>query len=167
MVKFQFPSQRQSSAYDYDSNNNSLVMVGGEVCTGTIWCNEYSNKTLITNDGGESFEELAPFPALLKGHCAVFLDSNTLMVIGGYKPFDTVDNTYFLDQASNVWTAGPPLTYARAYHTCNIITDCDGKRQVVVVAGYSTGVAIPLIQTVEIYDVDSQTWSLGKSDHFY
>ena len=103
MVKFQFPSQRQSSAYDYDSNNNSLVMVGGEVCTGTIWCNEYSNKTLITNDGGESFEELAPFPALLKGHCAVFLDSNTLMVIGGYKlsPGTTFDNTYFLDLGGN------------------------------------------------------------------
>ena len=136
-------------------------MVGGEICTDTIWCNDYSNKTLITHDGGNSFEELAPLPTLLKGHCAVFIDNNTLMVIGGYKFPASYDKTYFLDLASNVWTDGPPLTTNRAYHTCNIVTDCRGNKQVVVVGGYATGVAIPIIQTVEIYDIDSQTWSAG------
>ena len=125
----QFLSLRQSSAYDYQRDDNSLVMVGGEVCNGAVWCNDYSNKTLITKDGGNSFEELAQIPTEIKGHCVVFLDNNTLMVIGGYYFPNAVRETYFLDIPSNVWTTGPPLLTTRAYHTCNVITDCEDKRQ--------------------------------------
>ena len=137
-------------------------MVGGEVCTGTVWCNDYTNKTLISNDGGNSFEELAPIPTLLKGHCAVFLDNNTLMVTGGYKFPLSVDTTYFLDLGSNLWSTGPSLATNRAYHTCNIITNCDDKKQVVVVGGVSTGTSFSYTESVEIYDIDSGTWTAGK-----
>ena len=74
---------RQSSAYAYQ--NNSLVMVGGEICKGSVLCNNYTDQTIITNDGGNTFRNLSTFPALLKGACAVFTDETTLMVIGGYK----------------------------------------------------------------------------------
>ena len=161
-----FLSLRQSSAYDYQRDDNSLVMVGGEVCNGAVWCNDYSNKTLITKDGGNSFQELAQIPTEIKGHCVVFLDNNTLMVIGGYNFPNAVSETYFLDIPSNVWTAGPPLITTRAYHTCNVITDCEDKRQVVVVGGTTTGAPIAILNSVEIYDVDSKTWSEGETKSF-
>ena len=154
-------SHRQSAAYDFDSYNNSLIMVGGELCTDKIWCNNYTNKTLISNDGGTSFKELSPFPALLKNHCAVFLDNETLMVIGGYKFPISYPNTYLLDINTNSWRSGPSLTTRRSYHTCNIVTNCEGKQQVVVVGGVSRGVT-GYLKSVEIYDVDSGTWSAGN-----
>ena len=150
-------------------------MVGGEICTGGIWCNNYTNQTIITNDGGNTFRKLAPFPALLKGHCAVFINDTTLMVMGGYKFPSSVDKTFFLDLASNVWTSGPALPTGdgtgRAYHSCNVVTNCDNKKEVVVVAGWRTATSsepISIIQTVDIFDVESQIWSAGMpNEGFY
>ena len=139
-------------------------MVGGELCTDTIWCNNYSNKTLISYNDGASFEELPPIPALLKAHCAVFLDNTTLMVIGGYKFPRSYSDTYFFDLDSNSWSSGPSLTEERSYHTCNLITDCEGSQHVVVVGGTGTGFGT-YKKSVEIYDVDTGTWNTGKSNH--
>ena len=161
-----YQCHRQSAAYDYNSYNNSLIIVGGELCKGTIWCQNYTDNTLISNDGGRSFRELAPMPASLKGHCAVFLDNNTLMVIGGYRfPLSYAD-TYMLDISTNSWSSGPSLTTVRSYHTCNLVTNCAGKRQVVVVGGVSTGVT-DYTNSVEIYDVDSETWSAGNYAFYF
>ena len=100
-------------------------------------------------------------PALLKGHCAVFLDNNTLMVIGGYRFPISYADTYMLDISTNSWSSGPSLTTVRSYHTCNLVTNCAGKKQVVVVGGVTTGVT-DYTNSVEIYDVDSETWSAGN-----
>ena len=136
-------------------------MIGGELCTGKIWCMNYSNRTLISHDDGASFQELAAMPARLKGHCAVMLHNTTLMVIGGYRFPLSYAATYILDLDANSWSSGPPLTDERSYHTSNLVTDCEGSRHVVVVGG--TGTALGTYRkTVEIYDVDAGTWSSGK-----
>ena len=31
-------------------------MVGGELCTDQIWCENFTNKTLQSNNGGETFQ---------------------------------------------------------------------------------------------------------------
>ena len=138
-------------------------MVGGELCIDTIWCNKYSNKTLISYNDGASFMELAPIPALLKGHCAVLLNNTTLMVIGGYKFPISLSATYFFDLDTNTWSSGPSLMDERSYHTCNLITDCEGSQHVVVVGGTGTGFG-DYRKSVEIYDVSVGTWSTGKYD---
>ena len=154
-------SHRQSSAYVYDNRNNSLIMVGGELCIDRIWCNNYSNKTLVSYNDGASFQEMAPIPALMKGHCAVLLDNTTLMVIGGYKFPISLSATYFLDLVTNSWSSGPSVTDERSYHTCNLIADCEGSQYVVVVGGTGTRYG-DYRKSVEIYDVGSGTWSTGK-----
>ena len=94
-------------------------MVGGELCTNQIWCDNYTNKTLLSSDGGAIFMELASFPAMSKGHCAVFLDNSTLMVIGGHEGFGQFANTtYMLNiNASRLnesfWNPGPPISVER------------------------------------------------------
>ena len=155
------PSLRQSSAYDYHKDVG-LIMVGGELCTNEIWCNDYTNRTILSQNG-TVFEDLAPFPELLKGHCAVFLDKFSLMVIAGYDfPKNYHDGTFILNINNNVWRSGPPLNHPRAYHTCNVVTDCDGKQQVVVVGGLTPGPSTNPTNSVEIYDVESGAWSLGN-----
>merc|ERR1712150_172262 len=74
-------------------------------------------------------------------------------------------NTYFFDLDGNSWRSGPSMTVARSYHTCNLITDCDGNQQVVVVAGVGNGGGISTTsyeKSVEIYDVTSGSWSSGN-----
>ena len=142
-------------------------MVGGELCTDEIWCNDYTNKTLLTSDG-TSFEDMAPFPDMLKGHCAVFIDKFRLMVIGGYEfPKDYHDGTYILDISNNKWRSAPPITYPRAYHTCNVVTDCEGKQQIVVVGGLTVGSVTNPTKSVEIFDVESGVWSLGNLKMYF
>ena len=140
-------------------------MVGGELCTNSIWCENYTNRTLISDNSGTSFVEHAPIPTLLKGHCAVFLNDSTLMVIGGYKYPLSYATAYFFDLDGDSWRSGPSMTVHRSYHTCNLITDCDGNQQVVVVAGVGNGGGISTTsyeKSVEIYDVASGSWSSGK-----
>ena len=61
-----------------------------------------------------TFQELAPFPAMSKGHCAVFLDKMTLMVIGGHEGGTKYTNTTFmLNINTNVWSPGPPMSMNR------------------------------------------------------
>ena len=61
-----------------------------------------------------SFQELAPFPAMSKGHCAVFIDKMKLMVIGGHKGGSKYTKTTFmLDITANVWSTGPPMSMKR------------------------------------------------------
>ena len=54
------------------------------------------------------------------------------------------------------------MTLARHSHTCKLITDCDGNKQVVVVGGAAPPAAQYGTNNTEIYDVDSGTWSAGK-----
>ena len=137
-------------------------MVGGELCTNTLWCETYTDRTIISDNSGVTFVEKAPIPVLLKGHCAVFLNDSTIMVIGGYRYPISYANTYFFDLVGNSWEEGPPLTVARSYHTCNLITDCDGNQQVVVVGGVGNGGITSYEKSVEIYDVTSEAWSSGN-----
>ena len=49
-----------------------------------------------------------------KGHCAVFLDKMTLMVIGGHEGGTKYTNTAFmLDITANVWSPGAPMSMNR------------------------------------------------------
>ena len=112
------PPPRQSSGHDFNSDVG-LIMVGGELCTNQIWCNDYTNRTLLSSDGGATFRELAPFPAMSKGHCAVFLDNATLMVIGGNEGIAQYANTTFMLNINasrlneSFWSPGPPISLAR------------------------------------------------------
>ena len=56
----------------------------------------YNNKTVLSADEGETFQELAEPPFHGLGQCAVFIDDNTLMVMGGGQPEDsfTDDGTW-------------------------------------------------------------------------
>ena len=60
--------------------------------------------------------------------------------------------------------SGPSAAVARAYHTCNIVTDCYGDQQVVVVGGVTgvTATGVAYTNVVEIYDVRTNTWGTGE-----
>ena len=61
------------------------------------------------------------------------------------------------------------MTQARCGHSCKLITDCDGNKQVVVVGGADpeTSALQSGMNSTEIYDVDSGTWSAGKRNEIF
>ena len=105
--------------------------------------------------------------------CGVFLDDTHFMVIGGQSVWHgtasghvatTYDDTFILDITANSWSTGPKMSIPRTMLTCNLITDGDGNKKVITVGGNKIEGGNPTPSNgVEIYDVTSQTWSLGKS----
>ena len=95
-------------AIDYNPNVG-LMMVAGEFCAhGYIWCNVGTKKTLLSNDGGLSFSELADFPTEVEQTCGVFLNDTSFMVIGGrhIDNSDSYNNTWLYDVTSDTWSSG-------------------------------------------------------------
>ena len=66
--------------------------------------------------------------------------------------------TWIYDVAGDSWSPGPEMAMPRSKHVCKLVTDCDGDDKVMVVGGEGdTGG----INSTEIYDVKSGSWSAG------
>ena len=127
-------------------------------------------KTLLSTDFGENFEEKAALTTGLgetinEGACAVFLDEGHVMVAGGLwnNGHEYRTDTFIYDVAGDTWTHGPNMTVGRTGHTCKLITDANGDKKVLAVAG-ATGHprGHVIVDSVDIYDVAAETWSAGK-----
>lgn len=78
---------------------------------------------------------------------------------GGHKSgTGGIDKTFVYHVTNDTWTEGPPMSEARWGHTCQMITDANGDKKVLAVAGK---IGSEFANSVDIFDVDSQTWSLG------
>ena len=54
------------------------------------------------------------------------------------------------------------MSQARSFHTCNLVKDRQGNKQVVVVGGWVYEPTMNgTLDDTEIYDVNSQVWSSG------
>ena len=113
---------RDMGASDYNSHTG-IILVGGMACSG-YWnwgCIAnipnayayYNNKTMLSADEGENFQELAEFPDLGIGQCAIFIDDDTLMVTGGGRPDEdtTNDGTWVVNQ--NLHKKCPEVRYIK------------------------------------------------------
>ena len=77
---------RSMPAHDYNPNVG-LLMVGGELCgSGSAGCGTGTQKTLLSSDGGETFEEKTDIPEEVEAACGVFLNDTAFMLMGGRDP---------------------------------------------------------------------------------
>ena len=82
---------------------------------------------------------------------------------GGHKSgTGLIDKTFLYHVTNDAWSEGPPMSEARWGHTCQLITDANGDRKVMAVAGKTSG---GFANSVDIFDVDSQTWTLGTAPY--
>jgi hypothetical protein len=87
-------------------------------------------------------------------HCAVMINSTTVMLLGGMESHtDTVSSTYLHTFGTDEWTKGPSMIKARAGHSCGNIEDF-GQSYIVVVGGNSN----VNMKTTEILDIDTMVW---------
>ena len=72
--------------------------------------------------------------------------------------------TYFFNLNTSSWLRGPYLAERKQYHTCSLVTQPDGTRDVVVVGGYRyyQGSKCYHQRSVDIINLDTNTKQAGK-----
>ena len=87
--------------------------------------------------------------------------SNKLIFILGPEYYA---NTAFLDLTSNIWTPGPTLSYKRHGHSCNLVTQQSGDKEIVIVGGIDPArdQDCQVQREVEILNLDTMTVRNGK-----
>ena len=98
-------------------------------------------------------------PANIAKHCAVLLNTTTLMVIGSQQNAPISNKTFLLNLETEEWVTGPSLNFERFEHSCGRIkaNPNSSKFEIIVVGGFN-GTSM---SSVEIFDEESFTWRSG------
>ena len=149
-------SQKRSQAASVNINKNILWISGGHDNDGDI----LSSSELMKVEGSMAGPEL-PMP--LQDHKMIAINSDLIMVIGGYSPASGIlSQTFYYDHLNGHWIDGPTLNQVRINHAAGIITDGATHERLVIVTG---GVDSPgayfdnAFKSTEI--LQDGDWSLG------
>ena len=148
-------------AWDY-SPEVGLVVAGGS--------SPWSRTVHISTDHGRTYSLLTNLPYgsyYVQGACILIVNETTLFVAGGKEYNYEQALTYFFNLNTNSWVRGPDLTERKQYHTCSLVTQPDGTRDVVVVGGYRAysdryQSDCYYQRSVDIINLDTNTKQRGK-----
>jgi N-acetylneuraminic acid mutarotase len=130
-----------------------------------------SHKLLVTGGFNDSFlstfevltkegwKTISPsLPVKTSDHCAVLVNSATIMIIGG---FNNEKNTYYFNSQNEKWVQGPQLEQERRYHSCGrIMRDKQTLETSIIVVG-GKDQSKNYLSSVEILDERSNVWRQG------
>ena len=132
--------------------NSSILRTGGQ--------NEFANTgEYLTENGWQNVS--APLPVNISYHCAVLVNSTTILIIGGdQNGIGESPNTYLFNTENEKWIEGPSLRIARENHGCAKIKEDDKSSafNVIVVAGWTSSVDH---RSVEILGNLVSNWEKG------
>ena len=112
----------------------------------------------VLSDGGWQDFSIS-LPVTIYAHCMVFVNSTTVMIIGGIQNgVGDSPNTFYFNTENEKWVAGPKLLSGRQQHSCGKLQRESGSSQesVIVAGGYGT-------KSVEILDNGASEWRTGPS----
>ena len=152
-------------------NGSSLLWITGGTTRGNL--NNFIQTTEIVrpdpiSNHTEFYLELpSDTPTAL--HCTVTV-KDAVYFIGGGRSFPgnnaiLVNQTLIFNYTSNQWFKGPPMMTPRIYHACVHFKDPQGASKIMVTGGL-TGLN-SYTSSVEILDLNSQTWSFGTYLPYY
>ena len=99
----------------------------------------------------------ASLPLPIREHCMVFINSSTVMVLGGYFG-GNLNSTYILNAEFPSWVEGPQMQDSRAFHSCGLVPNSALSTHLsIIVAGGTSG----NMASVEILDEGSNQWRRG------
>ena len=123
----------------------------------------HGKKVEISDDYGLSWRALPDRPHNRNEDCVLIVDKTTVFTAGGWEVSfhgQKSKTAHLLNLETNVWTEVASLTHGRSQHSCGLVPS---KREVVAVGGYNIQ---PSTLEVEIFNLDSQQWRIGKNDIF-
>ena len=146
-------------AWDFNPDVGLVVAGGG---------NPSSKSVHISTDFGRSYSFLTNLPygsSYVYGACLLIVNSTTLFVAGGRDRSYDQSYSYFFNLTSSSWLRGPSLAQGKKHHTCSLVTQPDGTRDIVVVGGhyyYNSNSRCYYQQSVDIINLDTNTKQPGK-----
>ncbi len=99
-------------------------------------------------------------PDGLAGHSLVQINSNKVMLMGGYDGSVHYNTTWFFDFRSKNWTRGPDLNIGRTSFAYGLIRDSSTVIDIVIVSGGHSN-SQNEINSTEMWVVDSENWIMG------
>jgi hypothetical protein len=116
----------------------------------------------IYNPATNQWSAAAPMANARKDMTATLLPNGKVLVVGGRPDvMEPYRSTEIYDPATNTWSPGPDTTFPHALHTATRLAD----GRVMVAGGWkflgpTSGTTDPLNDTVELYDSDTNSWTL-------
>lgn len=131
--------------------NDKLLIFGGYNTAGYLQSTEEMDETGKATLGPS-------MPLTIKHHCAVKINHNTAVIIGGADESSSIKLTYFYNFDSKTFESGPDLMVARERHACGMLSS-NGKSFVVVTGGKNGGVILGSTEYMALDDLT--TWHQG------
>ena len=138
------------STSPYPLSSHKLLVTGGY--NGSF----LTTFEVLTEEGWKTI--LPSLPVKTSLHCAVLVNSTTIMIIGG---FGNHKNTYYFNSQNAKWVQGPQLKQERRSHSCGrIMRDNQSLETSIIVVGGKDSDG-KLLSSVEILDEGSNEWRQG------
>ena len=113
---------------------SKLFVTGGQISSSSF----LNTTEALTPNGWKTLPQSLPVNIHL--HCSVFVNSTTLIIIGGIQNEVYSPLTYYLNTDSNFWVSGPTLNIERCQQGCGKIRkDRHSSEFSIIVAGGSNG----------------------------
>ena len=137
-------------------NKDTIWISGGHDNYGDI----LSSSELMKVEGSMAGPEL-PMP--LQDHKMIAINSDLIMVIGGYSPASGIlSQTFYYDHLNGHWIDGPTLNQVRINHAAGIITDGATHERLVIVTGGVDGLGAYYYNAFKSTEIlQDGDWSLG------
>ena len=91
------------------------------------------------------------------------LNENERMIVAGGRPSLAIMSApaYMYSKMEDSWTQLPDMVTARVYMSCGTITNTKGQFEVIVPGGWNLLEPGYYLSSVEIYNVQSETWRVA------
>ena len=134
----------------YPTKSYKLFLTGGK------WSN---TAEVLTEQGWKELPQ--SIPVTISYHCAVLVNSTTVMVIGGYQNHKSSNKTYFFNTENEIWTEGPQIKNERYSHSCGTIRKNSQSQEFSVIVAGGAESEDKILSSVEILDPGSNEWRKG------
>jgi hypothetical protein len=132
----------------YPTKSYKLFLTGG------------NTTEVLTEQGWKELPQRSPFVKIYL-HCAVLVNSSTLMVIGGHQNHKSSNKTYFFNTENEIWTEGPQIKNERYSHSCGTIRKNSQSQEFSVIVAGGAESEDKILSSVEILDPGSNEWRKG------
>ena len=160
LVTLQLQDRRNAAATILNNvawaNGTSLLWITGGATQNGFQTTEIVRPDPISYE--TEFGPELPINTSLASHCTITVEDSVYFIGGGNNSL-LFNQVLIYNYTSNEWLEGPSMKIARKDHACVHYKDSQDNSKIMVTGG-STALK-SYISSVEILDLDSQTWSFG------
>ena len=157
----------KSGSSDCAVNSVPEIIMNGGIKMNSSTINHWAWRSTINTQDGKDFGYLPLMPSGFFSHCVVALDDSDLFVTGGFVhdfleiPIPS-DKSFLYHSDTGEWEELQGVPTLRLTPMCSMVHKANGEQEVIV-AGGTAPENYESRDVVEIYNLQSKEWRLGKN----